>query len=329
MFEGHREATLDRLDDYLRHLQTYQRVRQEIYRFTDKLNQAVRLFTLGASEILLSALCHALIGREWIGQPQDLAEADDVVAAIFERWPDSAYGHLLHGAIQYRRGHPAEAVESLERARVTRPNDPDVLIYLSVTYWVLGRFEPALESIVQALAVDPLNPVNWNMSGLVRWFAGDIPAAIADFHRGVALGNDTPMCHASLAAALMVDGRDDEAGVIFGDLVRRFPDDPYVLLWRLVWFGRRGDKDAVRSGFTADAIALAKVDEGCTYMAAAARALVGDREEALHWFEHMIRDRGFVAWPYFSERDPFLVALHGDSRYAALLDEMKERWARS
>jgi serine/threonine protein kinase len=332
LFEGQREATLDRLDDYLRHLQTYQRVRQEIYRFTDtSVNQAVRLAregieTLGASEILLSALCHAMIGREWIGQPQDLGEADDVVEAIFERWPDSAYGHLLHGAILYRRGRPADAVESLERARVTRPNDPDVLIYLSVTYWVLGRFEPALESIVQALAVDPLNPVNWNMSGLVRWFAGDIPSAIADFHRGVALGNDTPMCHASLAAALMVDGRDDEAGVIFKDLVRRFPDDPYVQLWRLVWSGRRGEAETVRAGFTPEVEALARVDEGCTYMAAAALALVGDTDESLRWFEHMIRDRGFVAWPYFSERDPFLLRLRGEPRFAGLLDEMKGRW---
>src|SRR4026208_466315 len=43
-FEGQREATLDRLDDYLRHLQAYQKVRQEIYRFTDtSVNQAVRL----------------------------------------------------------------------------------------------------------------------------------------------------------------------------------------------------------------------------------------------------------------------------------------------
>jgi pentatricopeptide repeat protein len=61
-------------------------------------------------------------------------------------------------------------------------------------------------------------------------------------------------------------------------------------------------------------------------MAAAACALVGDTDEALRWFGHMIRDRGFVAWPYFSERDPFLVGLRGNPGYAALLDEMKERW---
>ena len=205
-------------------------------------------------------------------------------------------------------GTRPSAIESLERARVTRPNDPDVLIYLSVTATgCSGRFEPALESIVQALAVDPLNPVNWNMSGQVRWFAGDIPAAIADFHRGVALGNDTPMCHASLAAALMVDGRDDEAGVIFGDLVRRFPDDPYVHLWRLVWFGRRGDKDAVRSGFTAEAMRSRKWTRAAPTWPPRPVPWSGDRDGALRWFRHMIRDRGFVAWPYFSERDPFLV----------------------
>ncbi len=332
VFEGHREATLDRLDDYLRHLQTYQRVRQEIYKFTDEsVDQAVRLArdglaTLGESELLLCALCHALIGREWIGLQQDLAEADKVVAAIFAGWPDSAYGHLLQGAIQYRRGNPRAAVDALERARLTRPNDPDVLIYLSVSYWVVGRWALAQEAITQALAVDPLNPVNWNMSGQVRLFAGDLAGSIADLHRGVALGSDTPMCHATLALALMLDDRDDEAGVVFADLARRFPDDSYVQLWRLVWYGRTGDADRVRRGFTRGVISLATVDEGCTYMAAAACALIGDRAGALRWLEHMIRDRGFVAWPYFAGRDPFLVSLHSDPEYIALLEEMRTQF---
>jgi hypothetical protein len=61
-------------------------------------------------------------------------------------------------------------------------------------------------------------------------------------------------------------------------------------------------------------------------MAAAAYALVGDRDQALHWFEHMIRDRYFVAWPYFAHRDPLLASLKGDSRYEALLGEMKSRY---
>ena len=331
-FEGYREATLERLDDYLRHLQTYQRVRQEIYKFTDEsVDQAVRLAreglaTLGESELLMSALCHALIGREWIGREQDLAEAEVVVAEIFERWPDSAYGHLLRGAIHYRRGRPGPALESLERARAARPTDPDVLIYLSVTYWIVGRGAEAQQAISAALAVDPLNPVNWNMSGLVRWFEGDMDGAIADFRRGVALGTDTPMCHASLALALMVAGNDDEAGAVFDELARRFPLDPYEQLWRLVWYARRGEVESVRAGFTPEVVGLAKVDEGCTYMAAAAHALIGDKDQALHWFEHMIRDRSFVAWPYFAQRDPFLAGLKDDPRFQALLTEMKTRY---
>jgi hypothetical protein len=83
----------------------------------------------------------------------------------------------------------------------------------------------------------------------------------------------------------------------------------------------------VRSGFTPEVEALARVDEGCTYMAAATNAIAGNREEALRWFRHMIRDRGFVAWPYFAERDPFLESLRGDQEYESLLGEMKERWS--
>jgi TolB-like protein/lipoprotein NlpI len=331
-FGGHREATLDRLDDYLRHLQLYQRVRQEIYKFTDEsVELAIRLAreglaTLGESELLLSALCHALIGLEWIGRSEGLDEAEQVVRALFAGWPDSAYGHLLEGALHYRRGNPGLAVASLERARAARPTDPDVLIYLSVSYWVAGRFEPAREAIDRALAVDPINPVNWNMRGLVRWFAGDLDGAIEDFRKGVSLGSDTPMCQASLALALLITGEDLESGRLFDDLARRFPDDPYEQLWRLVRQARQGDAATVRAGFTPDVVSLAKVDEGCTYMAAAARALIGDRDEALDWFAHMIRDRGLFAWPYFAERDPFISVLRGDPRYQSLLAEMRERF---
>lgn len=331
-FEGHREATLDRLDDYLRHLQLYQRVRQEIYKFTDEsVELGIRLAreglaTLGESELLLSALCHALIALEWIGRSDGLDEAERVVGDLFAGWPDSAYGHLLEGALHYRRGNPGPAVASLKRARVARPTDPDVLIYLSVVYWVAGRFEPAREAIDRALALDPINPVNWNMRGQVRWFAGDLAGAIDDFRKGVSLGSDTPMCQASLALALLIEGHDQESGRLFDDLVRRFPDDPYARLWRLVWQAHVGDAAAVRAGFSPDVVRLAKVDEGCTYMAAASRALIGDREEALDWFAHLIRDRGFIALPYFRERDPFVSTLRDEPRYQALLAEMGERY---
>jgi hypothetical protein len=124
----------------------------------------------------------------------------------------------------------------------------------------------------------------------------------------------------------MIAGQDVEAGAIFADLAHRFPADPYGQLWHLVWHARRGDVQAVRSGFTADVINLVRVDEGCTYGAAAACALIGDRAEALRWFEHMVRDRGFIAYPYFATIDPFLVALRGDPRFQAVLEEMKTKY---
>jgi eukaryotic-like serine/threonine-protein kinase len=331
-FETDRVTTLDRLDDYLRHLQTYQRVRDEVYRFTDaSVERAIRLAreglaTLGESELLLSALCHALIGAEWIGLDQDLTEAEQCVATIFERWPDSAYGHLLRGAIEYRRGRPKAALVSLERARRVRPNDADVLIYCSVSYWMLGQSKPALEAIELALAVDPLNPVNWNMSGLVRLFQGDLEGSIAELRHGAALGDETPMCQATLALALMAAGRDDEAGRVFERVAARFPTDPYVRLWHLVWYARRGETKRVREGFTREVIALVRVDEGCTYVAAAALALIGEIEPSIRCLEHMVRDRGLIAFPYFSTIDPFLANVRADSRGQALLAEMRARY---
>jgi serine/threonine-protein kinase len=331
-FEGTRAETLDRLDDYLRHLHTYQRVRDEIYKFTDaSVERAIYLAreglsTLGESELLLSALCHALIGAEWIGATGDLTEAEQCVATIFERWPDSPYGWLLQGALHYRRGTPRAAVDSLERARSLRPNDPDVLIYLSVSYWLAGRSEPALAAISHALTVDPLNPVNWNMSGLVRLFQGDLAGSIADLRRGSALGFETPMCHATLALALMAADQDEEAGAIFDQARARFPTDAYLGLWRLVWHARRGEVEVVRAAFTDEVVTLARVDEGCTYVAAAALAIIGDLDGALEWFGHMIRDRGLIAYPYFATVDPFLRALRADRRGQALLDEMRVRY---
>jgi len=54
--------------------------------------------------------------------------------------------------------------------------------------------------------------------------------------------------------------------------------------------------------------------------------MIGDVDQALRWFEHMMRDRGFIAYPYFAEIDPFLRPIRTDPRGQALLAEMKQRY---
>jgi TolB-like protein len=307
----------------------YQRIRHELYKFTaDSAERAVRLAreglkTLGESELLLAALAHGLAALEWVAARPGLADAEQVLARLFARWPTSPYGHLLNGIIQYRRGNIRGSVDALNRARSVLPSDSDVSVYLSVGYALAGRFELGRAAAAPVTEIDPLFPIGWNMVAICGLFGGNLEEGLMAARRGADVEVDGTICRTFLALGLMIAGKDAEAGRLLEDADRRIPGDNFIKLPRLVWRARRGEIRDVKSEFTPEVLELARADESATYMVAAAYALAGDRDEAIRWFEHMMRDRGFIAYPYFAHRDPFLVNLRDDPRYQALLLEMK------
>jgi serine/threonine-protein kinase len=310
----------------------YYRARHAYLKWTaEGLQEAVRMLeqgiaTHGESELLLSQLGaqHCWLTAFGGSIAAHLAAAERCVATIYAQWPGSPHGDLLNGIIQYRRGNPRASVEALERARRGLPHDADPPFYLSCSLMLAGQSERARRAARAGISMDPLNQSSWLMEGMSFWWSGDPTNAEVSIRRAMELEPGATFTRGYLGLLYLATERPADAAPLFDSMAGS--GDVAADLLRQVWLAHQGRADEVRRGFTPAVIEAASGDETSSYAAAAAYALIGDRDEALRWLAHMLRERGLIHWPYFAHHEPFLRSLRGDPRFEALLSEMKAKY---
>ncbi len=82
---------------------------------------------------------------------------------------------------------PVEALELLEKARISAPHDPSVPAEMSRIFLAERQVDPALIHIGQALALDPNNAEYYKDRGVALAMSGLTEAARADFERALSL----------------------------------------------------------------------------------------------------------------------------------------------
>jgi hypothetical protein len=127
---------------------------------------------------------------------------------------------------------------------------------------------------------------------------------------------------------MVAAGRETEAATHFEWLDRQPADDYLAMVGTRFRRGLTGIRAAVVSPPTSAERAMAESDEYWSYLMAAAYALVGDAEQALHWLEHTVKVRGWVDYVYFTSYDRFLERLRPDPRFQALMIYARERHQR-
>ena len=108
------------------------------------------------------------------GRP-DLAAAE--AAALRAHEPRDAEAARLHGIALFQLGRGAEAIATLESARVLAPHSVDVLCNLASVRLAGGDAATALEALEAALLLAPAHPAVLNGLGNARRAIGDIVGA--------------------------------------------------------------------------------------------------------------------------------------------------------
>jgi len=62
-----------------------------------------------------------------------------------------------------------------------------------------------------------------------------------------------------------------------------------------------------------------------SYLVSVTLSLLDAKKEALDWLENAV-NRGFLNYPLFSERDPFLENIRGEERFKKLMERVKYEW---
>jgi hypothetical protein len=87
----------------------------------------------------------------------------------------------------------------------------------------------------------------------------------------------------------------------------------------------QGNTDKAIQAVTPELTSAAKIHWQLPWMMAAIYSMIGRTEESLIWLEHAVT-RGFVNYPFISEKEPFLKNIRSEPRFKKLMERVKHEW---
>ena len=159
-------------------------------------------------------------------EQEHLAKAERLLRQSIARAPASVMGYYYLGIVDKLRGQLPAALADFTKVVERDPSLP--LAYAQVGHLIahMGKLDEGMEDVRYAIRLNPKDP---NMS-LISLIAGELElergrdaAALSWLERSVSLAPLDPFPHAALAAALMLNGRTEEAAQQVADLRRLTP----------------------------------------------------------------------------------------------------------
>jgi tetratricopeptide (TPR) repeat protein len=186
-------------------------------------------------------------------------------------------------------------------------------------YLVLfGRAEEALAEHRRAQALDPLTPLHTTWLPAVYWVSGDHEQALSLARENVERYDPGIVAHYVLGKTLARMGRYDEAIEVHEKLAAIFPPWSSALAETYAHAGRTEDARRILEQIEAEppssfnANGLARV-----------HAVLGDRDEALHWLEYE-PPHAWVAWTVAGDE---FNTFRGEPRFEAVMRRMNLQMA--
>lgn len=228
--------------------------------------------------------------------------------------PGSATAHNVLGFVAGMGDYDWSTAESeFRKALALNPNDPDALANAGQISAMHGDYEIALQRLNAALAIDPLNAIAYFVLGETLYLKGDYSGAEAALRRAISIDPHIDGCHYYIGLMEVVQGRSKEA-------LKEFAADPDVatrdggLALASHALGRKAESDA----------ALARLigESGKTWPYGVARvyAYRGETNPAFDWLNLAYAGRDVDLMDVL--REPLLMPLHNDPRWAALMRKM-------
>jgi serine/threonine protein kinase/tetratricopeptide (TPR) repeat protein len=311
----------------------YLQARQEIWSFTEKgLERALQLIHNGLEIVGDNPLLYAAMGTVYwlylnagIKTGENLIQkAQECVEKVFELDRNSPHGFILSGAIHIHWGNMQEAVRDFKHAMALDPYNADVF-QLARVYASCGQISAATALVKKLLEIDPLNPIIYSLPGYLEVLQGNFERAPESYKKFALMDPHNPLSTWFLAWALTFAGRNDEAYDLIDRLAEQAKGTIYASLGLFTKYALQGKKRAALAEVTPQ---LEKAAKGVEYLSrdmAHAYALIDEKEKALEWLENAVK-RGFIAYPFLNNHDPFLANIREEERFIKLMESVKYAW---
>ena len=245
------------------------------------------------------------------------------------------------------------------RAVELNPNSPEALTVLGSTLTESGRNLEAIPVLRRATQLAPNSELAWDMLGYMCHYAGLIDAAEQAYRRSMELNPTTVRIYWMHSRMMLYQGRVEEAERELKQALATHPDQFKALayLGEFLYYGGKLDEaervfsrsqelgkdsgDAAPANLSAFLYASRGerqkidpkvfayrpdevVDGDLAYWVAGTHALLGEKAQALLWFQKAI-DLGNHNYPWF-RRDKNFASLRGDPDYQRLVSVVESHW---
>ena len=241
--------------------------------------------------------------------------------------PELPEAHFALGIIEIldKDGHLFRAIDHWNQAHQARPEDPEIMIYLSWGYAIAGQDAASKVLVDRCVRVDPLNPLSDAVRGWHHFFGGRFEIAIDYLFAAYELNPESPMHQFFKAIILVYNDRSDDAYDFICEFVEESSKNMFSQVTIFLKYSIKRDKDKLTSSLTPEFVKQIQRDLQHPYHIATFYSYIEEKEESLKWLENAV-NRGFINYPLLSEQDKLLNNIRGEERFKKLMKRVKHEW---
>ena len=202
------------------------------------------------------------------------------------------------------------SAEAAQKALQFQAGDADVLSNASTTLFTLGKFDPAIVLLNEAIKRDPLVLQNLQRLGLLYEFSGKYEEALLAYRMLLGLNSDYPAVHAYRARVMLAQAMPESALEEAGQEQNPFWQR-YARILSLIALERPDEAGSLLQQM------ITEHGNDAAYQVAEIYAFGGDIEEAFNWLDRAYRQRDGGMSELIGNH--FLSNLENDVRWRELL----------
>ena len=205
-----------------------------------------------------------------------------------------------------------------------------MLLFLGNAYGIhAGKTSLAEPMFNRLIESDPLSPLNYGVQCIFQIAAGQLENAIDSCQKFSDLSNNELYVNlfSSVVYAMQkkynkaIQMAENVSALKFHSKIH----DIFIDWCTFLKHALQGDIKDARNTITEEVTTYFWNDPEYMWLGVWSYALVDEKEEALKWLEHII-DRGFINYPFLSERAPFIEKLRNEPLYKKLMKRVKHEW---
>jgi tetratricopeptide (TPR) repeat protein len=223
------------------------------------------------------------------------------------------------------KGKPSNAIYHFQQSLLFKPDNPEVMIWLSFAYDLVGKTYAAMSTIDRCIQIDPINPMNYALKGINHFFQGRFDLAKPPLLDMYSLVPESSMWQFWKSLVLVYNELPEEALGFIDKHIKEPAQDTIAQLPIFLKYILRGEKDKLPQLLNPEFVTAAKRDCQIAWHIASFYAYIDEKDPALDWLEIAV-DQGFINYRFLDEHDRLLNSIRTEPRFKKLMERVKHEW---